>query len=190
MFQEKLIFAAASNLQNLQAIYRASEAVGKSKDKWMASGKDPYGDFDLDLGKAVDRITSIGRRGYTQAATQGMPVQGQYGYASFLTNMDKAIQGLESFGPFPTLDPDASSSLASLKQILEKARSEFVPVGIPAPQRNVVLPEDTITARPPQPMGAAYVQPEEDPEKLNDAVNQLVEKNHPRDWSGFFNQPE
>lgn len=187
MFQQKLIFAAVSNLQNLQSIYRAAESVGRTKDKWMASGKDPYGDFDQDLGKAVDRITSTARRALNQAGTQGMPVAGQYGYAGFLTNMDKATQALEAFGPFPTLDPDASSALAGLKQTLEKARSEFVPIAIPAPQQNVTLPEDKITATPPAPGGAAYTVPGADPGKLSDVVNQLGEKNNPRNWDSFFN---
>ena len=120
MFQQKLSFAAASNLQNLTSIYQASQALGKVKDLWTAAGKDPYGDADPEIGKAIDTIVGTARRGYSQATTQGMPTQGQYGYAGFLTNMDKAVQALEGQGPFAGLDPQASSALSGVKSALEK----------------------------------------------------------------------
>lgn len=196
MFQKKLSFAAASNLQNLTSVYRTSETLGKTKDLWADSGKDPYGDADPNISKAIDNLVGVGRRGYSQATTQGMPTKGQFGYAEFLTNMDKGIQALEAQGPFPSLDPNASSALAGLKQALEKARSEFVPVGIPSPAQHVDLPQDTVYGTPPRtPAGAAYQESGgADPAALHGVVEDLANKNNPpgppmkRDWDALFNQ--
>lgn len=193
MFQQKLSFAAASNLQNLTSVYQASQALGKVKDLWTSAGKDPYGDADPEIGKAIDTIVGTARKAYSQATTQGMPFKGQYGYAGFLHNMDSNIQALESLGPFAGLDPQASSALSGLKGALAKANSEVVPVGIPSPAQHVDLPQDTIYGTPPgKPGGAAYEAGGADPAALNQVVQDLVNKNHPpgppmkRDWDALF----
>lgn len=193
MFQQKLSFAAASNLQNLTSVYQASQALGKVKDLWTSAGKDPYGDADPAIGKAVDSIVGLGRRGYSQATTQGMPFKGQYGYAGFLNNMDNSIKALEGLGPFAGLDPQASSALSGLKAALSKANSEVVPVGIPSQAQHVDLPQDTIYGTPPgKPAGAAYEAGGADPDALNQVVQDLVNKNNPagppmkRDWDALF----
>lgn len=189
MFQKKLSLAAANNLQNLTSVYQASQALGKTKKLWAASGADPYGDTDPEIENAIDTIVGVGRKGYYQATTQGMPVKGPYGYAGFLSNMNQGIKILEDQGPFAKLDPQASSALSGLKMALEKARSEFVPIGIPSPAQHINIPEETIQATPPgKPTGAAY-EAGIDP-ALNKVVEDLVNKNYPkdmkRDWGGFF----
>lgn len=168
MFQQQLALAAATNLQNIEHIYRSSQNMkaDRTKGLWQTSGNDPYGDTDPDIGKAVDNIVNVAERGYSQAKTQGMPAKGQFGYAGFLTNMDKAIQNLDNLGPFPKLDPKASSALDELKKAVYTARSEFIPVGIPAPVsvNNISLPEDTIYGRVPKDVGgAAYTAPSTPP---------------------------
>lgn len=163
MFQQKLSLAAAGNLQNLKSIYQVSRSLAKTKDLWVNAGSDPYDDQDPNVAKAVDDIVTTSSRGYSQAITQGMPAVGQFGYDTFLNKMDQKVQTLEDLGPFPKLDPTASNTLGELKQTLAKARSEFVPIGIPAPAQEITLPQDTIYGKPPaQPSGAAY-NAEEDP---------------------------
>lgn len=191
-FQKKLILASTNNFSNLKSIYQACEGIGKnfakSKNLWMTSGKDPYGDADQDIGQAINNIVTIARKAYNQAIQQGMPANGQYGYAGFLVNMDKAIQALEDLGPFPALDPSASNALSDLKQTLNKADSEFVPVGIPGPVQHTnpppresiadLEPKDT-SFDVPKPEGAAYQGKGADPDKLHEVVKTLLDKNYP-----------
>lgn len=198
IFQQKLTFASATNLENLKSIFQASEYLGKTKRLWEASSTNPYEDLSSDLGNAINKITSMGRRGYSQATTQGMPAQGQYGYSGFLNNMQQAIQELEKIEFDPnSLDPMASKALGNLKQAVEKGRSEFVPVGIPAPApQKITMPQETIHGKQHEPGGAAYQaeMPGADPAALSQVVHNLVDKNHPlapgtkRDWDDLFNQ--
>lgn len=163
-FQTKLVLASNGNLQNLKLVYQAADKLGRVfKSLWMTADKDPYSDFNPEIGKAADKIARLGRNAYYQAINAGMPAEGKFGYAGFLTDMSNAIQNLNNLGPFQNIDPSAMNSLGDLKRALYKAESEFVPVGIPVKNRLVILPEDTITAKPPQfNEGAAYTAEHED----------------------------
>ena len=186
MFQQKLSLASTGNLQNLASVYQTAKAFGQTRDLWIS--------VDPILRRVVDTIVDTARRAYVQATTQGMGVSGPNGYASFLTNMDGKLEAMDARGPYKNLDPQASNALDALRRSVQKARSEFVPVGIPGPQKpkEVKLPEDTIHANPPS--GAAYKAQEADPEALQNAVHGLVEKNNPtgpstwtsRDWQSMF----
>jgi hypothetical protein len=181
IFQQKLVLASNANLQNLKSVYQSADKVGKTlKSLWMAADKDPYSDFNPEVGKAADKISRIGRNAYYQATTKGMPAEGQFGYSSFLSNMNGAVQELENLGPFTNLDPSASNALGELKQTLSKAQSEFMPIGIPAPVKPVIMPEDKITGnRPNIPSGVAYT-----PEGEEDYTNQVSRPG--KNWSGEF----
>lgn len=183
MFQQKLVLASSSNLQNLKSVYQSADKVGKTlKNLWMAADQDPYSDFNPIVGQAADKIGRMGRSAYYQATTQGMPAEGRFGYAGFLNNMGRAVQDLENLGPFQNLDPSASNALGELKQSLDKAQSEYVPVGIPAPPPKVtVMPEDKITVNPTTPTGAAYT-----PEGEEDEVNRVSRVKPTKNWSGEF----
>ncbi len=180
IFQQKLVMASNTNLQNLKYVYQSANKVGKLlKSLWMTANKDPYSNFNPEVGKAADKIDRIGRNAYYQATTKGMPANGQFGYSGFLNKMNEAIQGLENLGPFTNLDPSASNALGELKQALSKAQSEFKPIGIPAPipPKENIMPMDEIKITPPA--GAAYT-----PAGEEDYTDQVSRPG--KNWSGEF----
>lgn len=183
IFQKKLALAASSNLENLKSIHQTGEIFSKTKDLWSNS-RDPYGS-NPNIGQAVDKITNLSRKGYAQATTQGMPSAGQFGYSNFLLNLEKAIQDLENQGPFENLDPKASNALGALKQTISKAQVEFVPVGIPATSTSITLPQNTITARPPELSGAAYT-----PAEIDENSSSELQETPNMPWSGFFSSTD
>lgn len=130
-FAYKIAQASNNNLENLKKLYQVAKVLGNMKKLFSTATENPYGGEDPDIERAVDLILSTAVKGYNQATEHGMSASGQYSYAGFLTDMEKAVQRLETEGPFPKLDPKAAQTLDLLKQALKNARTEFQPVGIP-----------------------------------------------------------
>jgi hypothetical protein len=189
MFQRKLSLASNGNLENLKSIYQAAKSFALTKDLWMNISKDPYGDSDASIGAAVDNIVALASKAYSQVLSQGMPAAGQFGYAAFLTNIDNAIQNLEQFGAFPSLDHEAASDptggkFTNLKKAVSTARASYVPVGIPAQNKQYAEGPREEFGPPEDITGAAYNAPGADPDKLSDVVNNL--SGNKKQWGGFF----
>ena len=182
-FQQKLITASNQNLTNLQKINEACQAFGKTRDLWANAGEDPYGS-DENVATAVDNISNIGQKAYSQAISQGMPASGNSGYAAVFNNLDAALEHLDSMGPFAKLDPSASNSLGNLKSVLQTAKSEFIPVAIPAKDSSVKLEEDTIYAKPPETgAGIGYEdEQEESPSALKSVVDSFTKSPEQPDY--------
>lgn len=197
MFQNKLVLASNGNFQSLKSIYDAAIALTSPniKNLWLTSENSVNDPYETNVGDILDNIRSVASRAYGQVMEQGMPASGQWGYAGFLQNMDNALQQLTAWHPSKPLDPMASDKMTALRQAVEGARSTFTPVGIPAqkPKETVMqMPQDTLTAKPPQSQEGAALQGEpagDDSEKLKGVVDSLVDKPKPQ-WSGFFEPTE
>lgn len=140
MFQRKLVFASNVNLQHLNDVANAANALVLSKPLWMtASGGDPYAEAGVE--SALDKIHSL-----TQNIQRTVNMYGlnQSGYTGYLNNMDVAVNELSSVALKTNLDPSASNKIGATKAALSRATSNFVPIGIPA-QKPVTVPTQVVT---------------------------------------------
>lgn len=188
LFQKKLVFASNVNLQHLNEVVNAVQGLVQSKPLWMtAAGEDPYSEHDIE--SALNKIQQLTREVQHTVNEYGL---NQSGYAGYLHNMDSAVNELSGVSLKTHLDPMASDKLGATKQCLERATTQYVPIGIPAQSPTTVMPEQVIKGdKPEAPAGVGYSDPNDgaDPDKLNDVVDSLVEKPKPQ-WSGFFEPKE
>ena len=163
-FEQKLIFASASNYNLLKSVYDSAMAVVRLKPLWLASaGDDIYEESTVE--QKINNINSIARQAWAQVQDYGMPFAGQRGYGGFINNMAAAAQAFFDVKFAKPLDPSASSSLQRLKSAVNTARNNAVPIGIPAINKpeHVEFPVDSIKGKPPSTQqGSVYPGQEEE----------------------------